>query len=226
MALKDPREIRLIAFDLDGTLIDGIVYLWQTLHHHFETDAEARRLAAERYFSGQIDYRSWFETDLELLRAAGANRESIEKALGKLKPVPGAASVLGELKKRGYRLALISGSLDVALDHFFDRALFDVVFINEIDFAPDGSIAGGRATPYDLEKKALGLEHAASRFGLGPGQCAFVGDNINDTEVMKRAGFAIAVNPKSPEIEAIADVVIADGRLDRLLEIFPGPTAS
>ena len=222
MALKSAGSIRLVAFDLDGTLIDGTVFIWQTLHEHFATDGTRRRQAADDYFSGRISYRQWFENDLELLRARGADRRGIGRALEGLRPVSGASQVLAELRWRGYRLALISGSLDVALEYFFKPALFDHVFINRLHFAPDGAIAGGEPTPYDLAGKAEGLREAARREGVTVRECAFVGDNDNDLQVMQAAGYVVAVNPKSERVRRMADLVIDNGDLRPILSVFKG----
>ena len=50
--------------------------------------------------------------------------------------------------------------------------------------------------------------------------CAFVGDNVNDLEVMKRAGFAVAVHIKHPDVAKVADVVITDPDLRAILPLF------
>ncbi len=31
-------KYKLVCFDLDGTIVDDTVFIWQTLHEHFKTD--------------------------------------------------------------------------------------------------------------------------------------------------------------------------------------------
>ncbi|HUU02271.1 MAG TPA: HAD family phosphatase [Myxococcota bacterium] len=208
MALSNARDIRAVCFDLDGTLVDHTVFIWSTLHENFGTDAAGRKQAADDYRAGKISYADWFANDLRLLAERGADRKGIIAAFGSLSPAPGARETLIELRRRGYRLGLISGSLDVLLDHFFHDILFDHVLINRIQFDGRGRIAGGVHTPYDLEGKADGLREIAAREGLSLEQCAFVGDNVNDLPVMRVAGLSIGVNIKSPAVAEAADVVI------------------
>lgn len=223
MALKNTEKIRMVCFDLDGTLIDKTVFIWSTLHEHFASDPKKRKQAAEDYRSGRISYPDWFETDLELLKAGGADREGIFQTLSSLKLTPGARECLQTLKARGYKLGLISGSIDVVLEHFFPEKPFDHVLINRINFDETGRIAGGTPTPYDLEGKAEGLLELAKREDLSAEQCAFVGDNFNDLPVMKAAGFSVGVFVKDPRVIAAVDLHYKGYDLRDILPHFPGP---
>ena len=95
------------------------------------------------------------------------------------------------------------------------------MFTNKIWFDDHGHIAGWEATPYDNEGKAEGLERVAAEMGLTLADAAFVGDNINDLQVMARAGMAVAFNPKAPVVASAADHVLR-GDLRGLLDILQG----
>jgi phosphoserine phosphatase len=216
-----PQNLRLVCFDLDGTLIDKTVYIWSTLHQHFGSDPARRQQASDDFHAGRISYRQWFETDLELLRERGANRSGILEALSQLKPVCGAHETLQILKQRGYRLGIISGSLDIVIETFFADVFFDHVLINKLRFDQAGGIAGGDPTPFDMDHKADGLAEVARREGISLSQCAFVGDNVNDLSVMKVAGFSIGVFIKDPKVAQVADVVLRLKDLRDILPLFP-----
>jgi HAD superfamily phosphoserine phosphatase-like hydrolase len=213
--------IRLICFDLDGTLLDRTVFVWSTLHEHFPSDPLRRKQAWDDYFAHRISYAEWFYTDLELLRAGGATRERMKDVFAELHPAPGAHETLRELRERGYRLALISGSLDLALEQFFPPRMFDHVLINRVQFDESGRISGGEPTPYDLEGKVAGLRELARRESLDVAQCAFVGDNFNDLPVMRAAGFSIGIHIKHPDVHQAVNVAIADDDLRAILPYFP-----
>jgi phosphoserine phosphatase len=212
-------DFPLVCFDLDGTLVDDTVFIWKTLHEAFRTDPVRRKRAREDHFAGRLSYPDWFATDLELLTEAGADRESIGRVVDGLPPMRGAHETLAELKRRGHRLAIVSGSLDVVVERLFEPGLFDHMLINRIRFAGDGSIAGGEATPYDLAGKGDGLRHLAAREGIGLESTAFVGDNHNDLWIAEAAGLAIAFNCKSERLRALCQVEVAEKDLRALLDI-------
>ncbi len=222
MALSNKDKIRLIAFDLDGTLVDDTVFIWSTLHQHLKTDSIRRQQAHDDYFNNKITYQQWFENDLQLFKEKGADKTSILEAVKLLKPAPGAHHVLKTLAEKGYKLAVISGSLQIVLDHFFSDILFDHVLINHIHFDEIGKISGGKPTPFDLEEKAQGLKKLARLEGLTLSECAFIGDNFNDVSVMQVAGFSVGINVKSEKVRAVADVIVESANLEELLPLFTG----
>jgi phosphoserine phosphatase len=209
----------LVCFDLDGTLVNDTVFIWQTLHESFSTDKTARKKAQSEYFSGQISYGQWFDHDLCLLAEAGATEDRIHGVLSTLKPMTGANDLLADLKERGHILAIVSGSLDIVVDCLFDKELFDHMLINRIRFDERGRIAGGEPTPYDLAGKADGLKELARREGIPMSSTVFVGDNDNDIWIAKAAGLSIAFNCKSDELRKVCHVEVVSQDLRDLIEI-------
>ena len=211
-------EYEVVCFDLDGTLVQGTVFIWNSLHDHFKTDSARRVLARQAFFEGRISYREWFEHDLELLDERGATRQTMEAMFAeKIVPTNGAQTTLDRLKEAGKKIAVLSGSLDLVLTTFFDESLFDVVFLNRIFFDETGRIAGGRHTPFDLDRKAHGIEEITRRLQVPLERCAFVGDNYNDLSAAGIAGLPIAFRPKSDELRRLARVVIDEEDLTLIL---------
>jgi HAD superfamily phosphoserine phosphatase-like hydrolase len=208
---------KLIAFDVDGTLVDDTVFIWTSLHEGFSTDEVARKKAANRYFSGKISYADWFENDLHLLRKAGATKEGIMDIVKNMRVANGVEQTLNTLSAAGARLIIISGTIDVVTSHFKLNKWFDEIYLNKIHFGPKGTIIGGTPTPYDVYYKAAGLRESAKAAGIPIEETAFIGDNFNDVEVAKAAGFSIAYNCKSDELSEAANVTIEGGDMTRIL---------
>ena len=68
----------LVIFDLDGTILDDTIFIWKTMHDHYQTDPVRRRQAFDDYRNGKIDYRRWTEIDLELLREKKASKSELQ----------------------------------------------------------------------------------------------------------------------------------------------------
>jgi len=207
----------LVCFDLDGTLVTGLDYVWTTLHRHFRTDAKARGAARQAFKAGQLPYADWFHHDVVLLRAVGATRSAIGELFSTIRTVRGARETLDSLRDAGAKLAVLSGSVDLLLDIALPGERFDHVLINRLGFDEHGVIQGGEPTEYDVDRKADGIVELCRREGLVPGQAAFVGDNENDVAAARTAGFSVAFDCKSPRLAEAASVVVPGGDLRAIL---------
>lgn len=213
------RLFDLVCFDVDGTLVTHPVekVVWQILNERFLGTDEMNEQRYECYVRGEITYPEWVALDVGDWIRAGATRESILDSIKGLQLVDGAKETLAALKGAGCRLAVISGTLDVCLETLFPDHTFDEVYTNRIRFDEDGRISGWDATPFDMEGKAHALRKIAEREGIAIERSAFVGDHRNDVAAASAAGFSIAFNPKSPEIELASSVVIRQKDLRSIL---------
>ena len=221
-------RIRLICFDVDGTLIDdegGDANIWHAIHRScgLPGNVNGDRFAA--FLEGRITYSDWVDLDVGDWQRHGLTRADILRVVRQLRLMPGARQTVAELRRRGYKLGVISGSLDIGIETLFPDHPFNDLFINRIRFDADERIAGWEATSFDLNHKEEALRLIAEREGLSLGQCAFVGDNFNDVAVARAAGVAVALAPKCEELRAIADLHLPAPDLRPLLDYFPGPGA-
>lgn len=207
----------LIAFDVDGTLVDDTVFVWKTLHDYFGSDTLVVEKAFEMYMGGSLSYRQWFEHDIKLFREKGATRAMILDAIKNMKLFKGARETLEILGKTGAKLIIISGSLNLVVEKFDLPDYFHEIYLNHLEFGEDGELLGGVATPYDVWDKATGLKDVAARHGIPISSTAFIGDNFNDIAVAKAAGFSIAFNCKSDELAEAANVVVEEKDLRAVL---------
>lgn len=212
------KRMKLVCFDLDGTLIDGTVYIWQTLYETFVGNKELKDRITNDYYSGRITYNEWFNRDLEIFREHGVTKNKMISCIRSLKLMYGARETLDELLRKNYILALISGSLGIVLDELFPDHPFKHVLINQVIFNDKGEIIGGVATDYDVEKKGEGLKLIAAKEGFELDDCVFIGDNENDISIASAAGFSIAFDCKSEKLARVCDVVISEKDLRKVLD--------
>ncbi len=213
------RRFDLVAFDVDGTLVhnpEGKT-VWEVLNRRFTGSDDQNAIRWEDYKKGRLSYEEWVAMDIESWRDAAATRDEITGCFGELTLVPGARETLETLKGRGMRLAVISGTLDVLLDTLFPNHPFDEVYTNRILFGADGRISHWHATPFDMDGKGVALRSIALREDIPLSRCAFVGDHANDLAAARLAGFSIAFNPKSPELEAAASAIVRSNDLRDIL---------
>jgi HAD superfamily phosphoserine phosphatase-like hydrolase len=222
--LNDPA-LRLVAFDVDGTLVrepDGLT-VWEVLNRKFVGSAEINRQRYAEFKAGRLSYPEWVALDIEGWRAAGATRDDLVAAFASLELVDGARETLDSLKRAGLRLVVISGTLDLMLNTLLPDAPFDEIHANHIGFDDEDRISHWRATPFDMQGKEKLLRAIALREGIPLDRCGFVGDSSNDVWIARSAGRSVAFNPRCEELERIADVVVCS---DDLRDVLPHLTAS
>ncbi len=204
------RRFDLIAFDVDGTLIDGPdgETVWEVLNRRFTGDSGMNVERLRRYRSGELSYADWVALDVGGWQAAGARRDDLIAGFAPLSPVPGATEALRALKETGARLVAISGTLDLLLATLLPDAPFDEVYANHVGFDAEGRISHWRATPFDMEGKGRLLRALLLRERVRKERSAFVGNSANDLWIAREAGFTVAFNPLSEELERAADAVV------------------
>lgn len=210
----------LVAFDVDGTLVEHPEgkTVWEVLNRRFTGEDGTNRERIEAYETGRLSYADWVALDVESWRRAGATRADLVAAFSPLRLVRGAREALERLKDAGMRLVVISGTLDLLLETLLPGAPFDEVYCNRLAFDERGRIASWSATPFDMVGKTDCLRQIAARWGIPLARTAFVGDSANDVWIAREAGFTLAFNPKSEQLERVADVVV---RSDDLRAILP-----
>ena len=212
-------KYKLICFDVDGTLIDNVTFSWQIFHDYFQTDKHRRENARNAFFNGKISYLQWAEHDINLWKEKNAKKEDFFKAIGHLKLMEGAIDTLNELKKRGFKLAIISGSLNILLEKVMPNyeEFFSDIFLSKIYFDDKGYISRIDATEFDMGEKVSALKKIAEREKISLKDCVFVGDYLNDLKIIQEAGLGIAFNCNHDELKKVADVVIKKKDLREIL---------
>tara|TARA_Y100000310_G_scaffold343842_1_gene453428 strand:+ start:530 stop:1189 length:660 start_codon:yes stop_codon:yes gene_type:complete len=216
-------KYKLICFDVDGTLVDNIEYSWKLFHDYFQTDKHRREDAKNKFFNGEISYLEWAEHDIGMWRELKVKKEDFFRAIddSDIKVMDGALEVIEQLKEMGFKIAIISGSINVILEKLIPgyEKLFDHIFFSKIYFNEEGDISKVDATEYDMDGKAKALRIICEKENLDLSECVFIGDHFNDVKVCKEAGLGIAFNCKSEELRKVADVEIKENDLREILKL-------
>jgi phosphoserine phosphatase len=204
------RNIRLVVFDLDGTLTP-VDSLWQYLHQAFGT-WDRGKVAARKYRRGEISYKQWAETDAGCW--AGMSLSEVDRVIEDIPYREGAKEVFQELKKRDVKTAIVSAGLSLLANRAATDLRADCVFSNELE-ANDGHLTGRIKVKVAVNNKREIIEQIAGQLGLSLQQVALVGDrafDLSHPDCLK-----IAFKPKDAIARREADVVVEDS-LPRILQ--------
>ena len=205
--------IKLIAFDLDNVLIDGEVI--DEMAKLTGVDKEISKITSQA-MEGKIDFGTALKERVSLLK--GASVEDINKVMLEIPLMEGAKDSVKELKKRGYKIATITGSFDCIAQRMKDELDLDYVYSNSLQ-EEEGVLTGEVTGPLvDGSKKEI-LQELMKLEKISAEECAAVGDGANDVSMLEEAGLGIAFNAK-PVLKEIADVIVENKDLRELLEIF------
>jgi phosphoserine phosphatase len=204
------RNIRLVVFDLDGTLTP-VDSLWSYLHEAFGT-WEYGKIAAQRYRRGQISYKEWAETDSQYW--AGAPLKQVLQVLEKIPYREGVRQVFHELKLRNVKTAIVSAGLSLLTDKIGRELGADFTLSNELQ-ANDGRLTGGIVVKVAVSEKREIIEMIASQLGVPLSGVALVGDRANDLQ--NPECLKIAFKPKDEAAREVADIIVEDDDLSRIL---------
>ena len=204
--------IRLVVFDVDGTLTQHSSVWWR-LHELFGTTEEGRHYY-DQYFAGEITYDQWADYDAALW--TGKPVSNVMKIVSATKLVPGVSEAIAVLHNHGIKTAILSGGLDIMADDIARRAGIDYVLTNKLGIK-DGVLTGKVENLIGWADKAEHIHTIVDHFGVTLEETAFVGDGRNDMSVLKVVGLSIAFNPEDQEVADSAQVVIRENDLRTIL---------
>jgi phosphoserine phosphatase len=219
LALSD---FRLIAFDMDSTLIN--IECVDEIADAAGRKAEVAAIT-EAAMRGEIaDYKDSLRRRVALLE--GVPVAALETVWHeRLRLNPGAQTLVRACQAAGLKTLLVSGGFTFFTDRIRDQLKLDFTRSNVLEIA-NGALTGRMVDqPWGdicdgAEKRRMLLETCLT-LGCTPRQAIAMGDGANDLPMMGEAGLSVAYHAK-PRVREQAMVAIEEGGLDRLLEVF-GP---
>lgn len=185
------HEMKLIVFDMDSTLIQHEVIDEMAKVYGI---GEKVKLITERAMNGELNFDEALRERVSLLK--GLKRDEMEKIVESLRVTPGVERLITEVKKKGYKTAIVSGGFKYFAEYFKHKLQMDYAFANELEFNGDelsGKVIG---KIINAQEKARILEELAMRENLSLDQVVAVGDGANDLLMLAKAGFGMAFHAK------------------------------
>jgi phosphoserine phosphatase len=205
------RNRRLVAFDMDSTLIQT-----EVIDELAKAAGVGEEVAAitERAMRGELDFQESLR--LRLKKLAGLDESVLAGIAEGLPLTEGAERLIQVLRRIGFKIAILSGGFTYFGEHLRRRLGVDYVYANELEIR-DGKLTGGVVGPIvDGARKAELLREIAARENLSLEQVIAVGDGANDLPMLSIAGLGIAFRAK-PLVKESARQALSAAGLDGIL---------
>ncbi len=205
------RNRRLIAFDMDSTLIRTEVI--DELAIEAGVGDEVASITA-RAMAGELDFAQSLAERVSKLE--GLPVSALETVADRLPLTEGVEHLFRTLNHLGYKTAILSGGFSYFGDILQKKLGVDYVFANELEIV-DGKLTGKVLQPIvDANRKADLLKELADRERISLKQTIAVGDGANDLAMLDAAGLGIAFHAK-PLVRESAGQAISNLGLDSIL---------
>jgi phosphoserine/homoserine phosphotransferase len=199
--------MRLVCLDLEGVLIPEV---WITF-------AEAAGIPElRRTTRDEPDYDKLMAFRLALLKKHGLKLGDIQRVIGGMEPLEGAAEFAEALRKRT-QLVILSDTYEEFARPLMAKLGYPTLFCNSLVTAPDGTITG-----YKLRQKD-GKRRAVLAFRSINLEVFAAGDSFNDLGMIREAGGGCLFRAPESIRKDNADLACADSfdellaRIDRFL---------
>jgi phosphoserine phosphatase len=185
------KKKKLVAFDLDGTLIN--IETLDELAKLVGVEKEIGEIT-KKAMNGEIEFREALTQRVKLLKNLPLTK--IEELKKKIPITHGAQDLISELKKAGFITAIITGGFNIFADEIGKKLGVDYVYANKL-IIKNGKLTGEfEGEILSPESKLKILRKIASKEGISLEECVAVGDGANDLLIIRNAGLGIGFNPK------------------------------
>jgi phosphoserine phosphatase len=205
------RNRRLVAFDMDSTLINVEVIDELAARHGVGKQVSA---ITERAMRGELQFKDSFRQRARLL--SGLSERALREVADSVALNEGAHRLLRTLKHFGYKTAIISGGFQYVGDRLQAELGIDYVHANALEIRNGAMTGEVHGEIIDAGRKAQLLNEIAQREGISGEQTIAIGDGANDLPMLNAAGLGVAYHAK-PLVKETASHAISTYGLDSVL---------
>jgi len=194
------QKIKLVAFDFDGTILQGRNYRhsWMAIWRFLNYDESTRKALQEKHKADPKTYnfQNWCDECVKYFKNRQFKRENITQIIkaSALTLATNFTEVVKVLNAFGIKMIIISGGIDTFIEETVDdnlREYFDEIFINKFLYNKDGlleSVKAYQSNEADGIGKIKVLENYCIKNKIQLSDVAFVGDQINDFDILQVVG--------------------------------------
>ncbi|MGP8158411.1 MAG: HAD-IB family phosphatase [Thermoplasmata archaeon] len=217
--------LRLVALDMDGTLVD-VASSWRVIHDHFDDHNDE---GLRRFLANEIDDEEFIRMDIRVWwrHAPELTVDDLERILAPVPLMPGAAELIRGIHALGARTAIVSGGLDLLARRIGRELGIEVVLANGVRVNAEGRLTGEGIVRVPIHGKEGVLAQLQRQLGVTPEETASVGNSEIDVGLFRRSRVGVAFRPEDDTVRNAATAVVTERNLARVLDALGGfPRAS
>ena len=205
---------RLIAFDMDSTLINQEVIdeIARTVGFYDQV-AELTELAMQ----GKIDFVTSFKKRIQLFK--GMPKAQAASIIPTLTLSPGSEKIISHFRFKDAKTAIVSGGFEFILKHFQKQLFIDQVYGTVLETDDEECFTGEVNGPIvDAAFKQNTIARLKENYQIDKNETIVVGDGANDIPMMQEAGVSVSFCGK-PKLSAVTNTLILNRNLFWIKEV-------
>lgn len=210
-------KYKLVAFDLDGTLVDTDSS-WSWVHRHYSVNNDA---ALQDFLAGKIDDMEFMRRDIALWlsKKEKIHISEIAELLAQIPIKKGASELFRFLKGKKICTAIVSGGIDILANKVAHELGIDFVMANGLEIDANGYLTGNGLLRVKLLEKGEALGGLARRLSVPNEKIISVGNSFIDVSMFRISGYSIAFVPVDEETCRAANAVVYENDLSALIPV-------
>jgi len=210
-----PNDIKLVAFDVDGTLIKG--NMWQLVHRLAGVTKEEDNKWFSDYFNNKITFFEWVEFINNKYRVCHKKRQDFDRLLSKIEYQSEVADVI-KLCQKKYSVCLISSGLDFYVREVArELKVFEWYANYSFSYDYSGEVNEIIFNAPEKESKVIRLRKICKEKNIRPQQIIYVGDSTNDLPAFLFISHGVLVGKGTEELKKHSWIQI--GKISELIDI-------
>lgn len=196
-------QTNIVVLDFDGTLTstEHGRTTWELLWMEAGYPLDRAKKYHKQFREGQLTHSEWCAVTLKAFKEKEVSRKTCDAVVRKTLLLDGVGETLRELKDRGKKIYILSGSIRYLIDAVLGDYVkyFDGISANEFHFSDDGKLAEIRGTEYDFKTKADYIKKIIAERKCNPLDVLYVGNSCNDIFVSGAGARTLCINDRETD---------------------------